>query len=166
MKFLEIRYQKISDAKRFVEILSHPDFIYFPAKPKTIKEEKDFLRKNIEMRKNGTAYNFSVILKGKLIGGAGIRIDQSRKYIAETGYFIDRKYWGRGIATAAVKLVEDFALNNLKLQLKRIEILTLKKNKASQRVAIKCGYRKEGIQRGKVAFKDKYLDAYSYAKII
>ena len=36
MTQLELRYQQVGDAKLFVEILNHPDFIYFPAKPKTI----------------------------------------------------------------------------------------------------------------------------------
>ena len=48
---IKLRFQQISDAKRFVEILSNPDFIYFPAKPKTIKAEKEFLRKTIQKRK-------------------------------------------------------------------------------------------------------------------
>ena len=163
MKSLEIRYQKISDAKRFVQILSHPDFIYFPVKPKSIEEEKKFLRLNREKRKNGTEYNFSILLKGELVGAIGVKIDQHRKYIGEIGYFVHRDYWGKGIASSAVQLVEEFAFNHLKLR--RIEIVTLMINKASQRGAEKCGYNREGIQQGKLAFDGKYFDAYIYAKI-
>ena len=162
MKQLEIRYQKVSDAKRFVEILTHHSFIYFPVKPKSIEEEKRFLRLNREKRKNKTEYNFSIIYKDKMVGGIGAKLDQHRKHIGEIGYFIDHDYWFKGIASGAVKLIEEFSFN--RLQLTRIEIVTLKKNKASQRVAEKCGYRKEGIQRGKLILAGKYLDAYLYAK--
>jgi len=162
MKHLEIRYQKVSDAKRFVEILSHPDFIYFPAKPKTIEEEKVFLRQNREKRRNNTEHNFSVIYKGRLVGAIGVRIEQNRKYVGEIGYFIDRDYWGKGIAPAAVELIEAFAFE--RLELTRIEILMVKKNRASRRVAEKAGYRKEGLQRGKLVLDGERLDAYSFAK--
>ena len=162
MKHLEIRYQKVSDAKRFLEILSHPDFIYMPVKPKNIEAEKVFLRQNREKRRNNTVYNFSVIYKGQLVGGVGVRINQSLKHVGEVGYFIDCDYWGKGIAPAAVKLIEEFSFGHL--QLTRIEILMLKKNKASQRVAEKCGYQKEGTQKGKLLFNGKPHDAYLYAK--
>ena len=39
-KKVTIRYQQIGDAKRFWEILNSPNFTYFPAKPKSIEEEK------------------------------------------------------------------------------------------------------------------------------
>ncbi|MDY6835145.1 MAG: GNAT family N-acetyltransferase [Chloroflexota bacterium] len=162
MKHLEIRYQKVSDAKRFLEILSHPDFIYFPVKPKDVEEQKVFLRQNREKRRSNTEYNFSIIYKGTLVGAVGIKIDQHRKHIGEIGYFIDHDYWNKGIASGAVELVEEFAFNQL--QLTRIEIVTLEKNIASQRVAEKCGYQKEGIQKGKLLFNGEYLDAHSYAK--
>jgi hypothetical protein len=39
-----LRNQRVSDAKRFFEILSNPNFIYFPAKPRSIEDEKNFLK--------------------------------------------------------------------------------------------------------------------------
>ncbi len=162
MKSIDIRYQRIGDAKRFVEILSHPDFVSFPAKPKSVEEEKRFLRKNREKRNSGSEYNFSITWDGHVVGAVGVKIDRHRKYIGEIGYFVDREYWGRGIAPAAVRLIEKFAFDHL--QLKRIEIVTLRTNRASRRVAEKCGYRHEGIQRGKLVLNGKYLDACLFAK--
>jgi hypothetical protein len=40
---IELRPQRVYDAKRFFEILSNPNFIYFSAKPKSIEEEKNSL---------------------------------------------------------------------------------------------------------------------------
>jgi ribosomal-protein-alanine N-acetyltransferase len=161
---IELRWQRISDARRFFEILQHPDFIYFPVSPKSIAAEKVFLRLNAEKRRKGTEFNFAIMLRGRVVGAIGIKIDQQRKYIGEIGYFVDRQYWGRGIAAAAVKLAERYAIEHLKP--KRLEILSLKPNQASRRVAEKCGYRKEGIQRGKILHHGKYEDAVLYAKIV
>lgn len=129
----------------------------------TIEGEKEFLRKSKEMRKEGSAYNFSVTYKGELVGAVGIKIDKHREYIGEIGYFMDRRYWGKGFATAAVALAEQWAFKEIKIH--RMELITQKKNIASQRVAAKCGYRKEGIQRGKLKIKGKFEDVYLFAKI-
>lgn len=161
---IAIRPQRVYDAKRFVEILSSPNFIYFPAKPKTIKEEKEFLRLNTMKRKDKIAFNFSIIYNGnEHVGGIGVRIDQFRPHIGEIGYFVDEKYWGRGIATCAVKELEKFIFSNLSLH--RIEIRTAKENKASQKIALKCGYKKEGILREMLYVVNRWHDCYLYSKI-
>lgn len=160
---ISIRYQQVGDAKRFVEILNSPNFLYFPAKPKTIKAEKEFLRKNAALRKSGEQLNYSILLNGKVVGATGIHIEPRRNYSGEIGYFIDESYWGRGIAGEAVRQLEEIAFNELGIV--RIEINMLKKNKASERVAIKCGYRKEGIGRKKLMLNGEYLDCYVYSKV-
>lgn len=161
---ITIRPQRVYDAKRFVEILSNPNFIYFPAKPKTIKEEKEFLRSNIRKRKEKRVFNFSIIYNGnEHIGGIGIRIDQFRPHIGEIGYFIDEKYWGMGVTICAVKELEKFIVSNLSLH--RLEIRTAIENKASQKVAHKCGYKKEGILRQMLYVANRWHDCYLYSKI-
>ena len=162
---ITIRPQRIYDAKRFVEILSNQNFIYFHAKPKTIKEEKEFLRLNSMKRKDKTEFNFSIIYNGKEhVGGIGVRIDQFRSFIGEIGYFVDEKYWGKGIATRALKQLEEFILSNLSLH--RIEIRMAKENKASQKIAIKCDYRKEGILHQVLCVENRWHDCYLYSKIV
>jgi ribosomal-protein-alanine N-acetyltransferase len=161
---VEIRPQRVSDAKRFFKILSNPNFLYLPAKPKTLEEEKEFLRLNSEKRKNRTEFNFSIIYNGKHVGAIGIRVDQFRTYIGEIGFFVDEKYWGKGIATQALKELEEFIIE--KTNLKRIEIRMAKKNMASQRIAIKCGYQNEGILRQLLFIEDKCFDCYLYSKIL
>jgi ribosomal-protein-alanine N-acetyltransferase len=159
-----LRDQRISDAKQFFEILSNPNFIYFPAKPKSIKEEKDFLSQNKQKRISKTEFNYSIVYKENLAGAIGIRIDRFRPYVGELGYFVDEKYWGKGIASEAVKLAEEIGFG--KLGLKRIEIMMIRKNKASENVAAKCGYKKEGIVRKKIFLNNQYHDGYLYAKVI
>ena len=162
MKTLRIRYQQIGDAKKFFEILTHPDFVDFPVNVNSIEEEKRFLRTSKQMRRDNIVHNYTVMLGDDLVGGIGLKIDQHRKYIGEVGYFVAREYWGKEIAPKAVRLIEAIGFN--KLGLERIELVTLKKNKASIRVALKCGYRKEGIQRRKQLLNGKFHDVYLFAK--
>ena len=162
---ITIRPQRVYDAKIFVEILSNQNFVFFPAKPKTIKEEKEFLRLNKAKRKDETEFNFSIIVDGtKHVGGIGIRIDQFRTYIGEIGYFVDEKFWGKGVATMALKELESFIVTNLGLH--RIEIRAAIENKASQKVAIKCGYKKESILKHVLCVNNQWYDCYIYSKIL
>jgi ribosomal-protein-alanine N-acetyltransferase len=161
---IEIRPQRVYDARRFFEILSNPNFTYFPAKPKSIEEEKKFLRLNSDKIKNKSEFNFSIIFNRVHVGAIGLRIEQSRPYIGEIGYFIDEKYWGKGITTQALIQLEKFILGNLNLH--RLEIRMAKENKASQRIAVKGGYKKEGIMREMLCVEGKWYDCYVYAKLI
>ncbi len=164
MPKITIRPQRLSDAKRFYEILANPNFKYFTAGPKSIDDERKFLAGNAQRRKDNMEHNYAILFDGKVVGGIGIKINQHRPYIGEIGYFVDEDYWGKGIATKATKLMEKIGLKDMKLS--RIEIVTMPKNIGSNKVAIKCGYKKEGkLQKALKDRKGKSQDAWLYAKV-
>ncbi|PIY93688.1 MAG: N-acetyltransferase [Candidatus Magasanikbacteria bacterium CG_4_10_14_0_8_um_filter_32_14] len=165
MSKITIRYQKVSDAKRFYEILSNPNFIYFPAKPKSVADEKKWLQNNPKRRKNNSEWNYTVLCDNQIVGTVGIKVNPRRKYIGEIGYFLDENFWNKGIMTKAVRLAEKEGFK--KIGLTRIEILMQPKNKASEKVAIKCGYTKEGLLKKAIVGTDgKKKDALLYAKVL
>lgn len=163
MKKISIRPQRITDAKRFFDILNNDNFQYFEARPKTVKEEIDYLKKNSNKRKKHFEYNFTILYGKEIVGGCGIRIDQHRTHNAEIGYFVDEKYWGKGIATTVVKLIEKKAFNELKLI--RIETYIHPKNIGSIKVALKNKFKKEGILKKRLFLRGKYCDAVLLAKV-
>lgn len=166
MPKVSIRYQEVKDAKRFFDILKNPNFIYFYMGIKSVADEREFLRANIAKRKNNILWFYTILYGDEVVGGIGLKINQFRKYIGEIGYFVDEKYWGKGIATRAVKLIESEGFK--KIGLSRIEILMRPENKASERVAIKSSYLKEG--KLKKLVKDRRTgekkDAWLYAKTL
>jgi ribosomal-protein-alanine N-acetyltransferase len=165
MPKITIRYQQVKDAQRFFDIINNPNFIYFHVTTKSIEDQKKWLRINPKKRKENKEWNYSILYGAKLVGGIGIKINQFRKYIGEIGYFIDEKYWGQGITTTAVTLTEQEGFK--KLGLSRIEILMRPENKASEKVAIKNGYKKEGRMKKAVKDKDGIMrDAWLYAKVL
>ena len=161
---VEIRPQRVKEAKRFLEILSNPNFTFIPAKPKTIEEEKQFLGLNTEKRKLKSEFNFSIFFNDKLVGAIGVRIDPFRSYIGEIGFFIDEKYWNKGMTSTALNQIEDFVESNLNL--KRLEIRSATKNRASQKVAVNSGYKKEGILRKALSVQNKLYDCYLFSKLL
>jgi ribosomal-protein-alanine N-acetyltransferase len=161
----KLRLQKVSDAKRFYKILNNDNFIYLGARPKSIADERKWLRGNAKRKKDNTDWGYTIIYGKEIVGGIGVKINFHRKYIGEIGYFIDEKYWRKGIASQAVKLIERIGFKKLKLS--RIEILMQPKNIGSEKVAIKNCYIKEGKMRKVFRNKEgKMKDCYLYSKVL
>ncbi|MFZ6675004.1 GNAT family N-acetyltransferase [Undibacterium sp. Xuan67W] len=76
------------------------------------------------------------------------------------GMFIS-KMRGKGIMTEAVQLLTDYLFNTTLLN--RLEIHMHVDNIASEKVAINCGYLKEGIARGAAFSRGKHIDITMYA---
>ncbi len=162
MQKVKIRCQKLSDAKRFFEILNNPNFIFWDNKPKTLQDEIKFIKSGPKRKKQKGEHDYTILFDNKIVGGCGVTIGAKRGFIGEIGYFIDEAYWGNGIASTAVKLLEKIGFGRFKLQ--RIEILMMLDNIASEKVAIKCGYKKEGIMKKALKHGNDFVDCYLYAK--
>ena len=162
---IQLRLQQISDAQRFYEILNNPNFLYFGSQPKSVEAEIAWLEGNAQRIKENTEWNYTIMKGDIVIGGIGVKINAHRSYIGEIGYFIDEAYWGKGIATEAVRLLEQFCFQELGMT--RIELLMLPENIGSEKVAIKNGYLKEGILHKALKHKDgSKRDCYLYAKTL
>ena len=145
MKKVELKKHKISYGKRLYEILNNPNFIYFTVKPESVKAEEEWLAQCSKKAKDNFEHNYSIFYNGKLVGACGIKINQHRKHIGEIGYFIDEEHWNKGVGTKTIKLLEDIGFK--KLGLKRITIIMDLGNKASEKIAIKNSYKKEGVMK-------------------
>ena len=66
----------------------------------------------------------------------------------------DKKYWGKGLATEALLLILKFAFYERGLN--RIWGHILENNRGSQKVYLKCGYKKEGVFRSSIYKNGKY----------
>ena len=94
---------------------------------------------------------FAVELDGRVVGGIGMGLN-SHGYRGTIGYWMARDVRGRGICTRAVKLLVRHGLEELELQ--RVELITDPENVASQRVAEKVGFRREGVLRAHLRHPD------------
>lgn len=160
---VQIRLQELGDAKRLYEILSNPNFTYFSSTPQSVKDEIKWLKNSFKELQKGISYNYAITLDGELVGGIGVKIFHHRKYIGEIGYFLEEKHWGKGIMVQAVKLLEEKCFNELGLT--RLEAIMQPKNKASESVVIKSGFKKEGLLSKVIKDRDGNLkDVYLYAK--
>ncbi|MFY1111535.1 MAG: GNAT family N-acetyltransferase [Methanosarcinaceae archaeon] len=162
MPKVRIRPQELSDAERFFEIIMNTNMEFLEVPVKTLEDEECFMQLNEVKRRKHLEYNYSILLDGKLVGACGLKIDQHRPYIGEIGYFVDEACQGREIATEAVKLLEKIGFEQFCLQ--RIIILLDVRNRASERVAQKCGYENEGVLKKVHKIGEEFHDCFLYAK--
>lgn len=106
--------------------------------------------------------NFAIANETELIGGIGLKLfDDVYSHNAEIGYWLGEAFWGKKIATRAVREITKFGFNNLNLN--RIFANVFEGNPASARLLQKCGYTLEGVLRKAVFKQQKFLDQYIYA---
>jgi RimJ/RimL family protein N-acetyltransferase len=79
---------------------------------------------------------------GELLGTTGLARLERQDDVAEVGYWVKREARGRGVAPRAVRLVANWVLRDLGVG--RLELQADVRNTASQRVAEKVGFRREG----------------------
>ena len=162
---IKLRLQKVSDANRFFDILNNSNFTFFNVQPKSLEDEISWLKQNSKRKRENTEWNYTITLDNEIVGAIGVKINYHRNHIGEIGYFIDEEYWNKGIASKALKLIEDICFK--KLNLTRFEISMQPENTASERIAIKNSYTKEGLLQKLVRGKDgKMKDCYLYAKVL
>jgi RimJ/RimL family protein N-acetyltransferase len=100
---------------------------------------------------------------GDLLGSIGLlRFDWPQRR-GEIGYWVAREARGRGTATRAVRLLAPWALRELRLA--RLALLTDVDNAASQRVAERAGFTREGILRAHEERKGKRHDVVAYSLV-
>jgi ribosomal-protein-alanine N-acetyltransferase len=110
----------------------------------------------------GTSMPFAVCWHGRLVGQVTIgSIYRGALNSAYLGYWIDRRYAGRGITPTAVALAVDHAFGAG--QLHRVEANVRPENAASRRVVEKLGFREEGIRERYLFIDGAYRDHLSFA---
>lgn len=101
----------------------------------------------------GTELSFAVVdASDEVLGSAGMSRRDPTNGVSEIGYWVAPWARGRGVATAAVRLLVDWAFDELGDG--RVELMASPANTASCRVAEKAGLRFEGVLRGREATRE------------
>ena len=82
---------------------------------------------------------------------------------AEAFYWLDRTVRGRGLAAEALELVVGWAFRGFDVI--RVQLVTHPDNQASQRVAERCGFRREGVLRAWEPVKNAQPDVVMYGRL-
>ena len=129
--------------------------------PYTMADAEDWIRLNLGQ---DPVTNFAITTSEEAIGSVGLQLqDDVHRHSAQVGYWLAEPYWGRGIATEALKAMADYAFNTLGLV--RLYATHLAWNPASGRVMQKAGFAYEGLLRSAAVKDGKTTDLLLYALV-
>jgi RimJ/RimL family protein N-acetyltransferase len=97
-------------------------------------------------RTEGAREGFAAVDAAGTFVGLGLAVDIDRPGAeAELGYIVASQARGRGVGTAILRLLTDWAFTEL--QAKRLSLVIDVENHPSERIAERCGYQREGVMR-------------------
>ncbi len=107
---------------------------------------QDWIGSTAEQAARGEGYHLAITEGTALIGCIGLTMNRANPGEAELGYWIGRKFWGRGFAREAARALLDWGFSTLGLD--RVVASALTDNQGSQAVLRACGFSQtgEGVQ--------------------
>ncbi len=128
-----------------------PRWIPCVPRPYTREHAESYLEACIESGSERHALAIVSAPTDDLLGSIDMGVN-AHDYRGHIGYWIVASARGRGVCTCALRLFSRWALDELALQ--RLELITDPDNLASQRVAEKVGFRREGVLRAHLRHPD------------
>ena len=124
----------------------------------------DWIRHCQQTWASGDQFAFAIFdANSEFLGAVGLSHRNREHNFASIGYWIRESARGRNLASRVARHVIRFGFDHVKLT--RIEIVAAVENTASRRTAEHSGARFEGIQRNRLAVRDKLYDAAMYAVV-
>lgn len=109
----------------------------------------------------GTGVTFGIFERGALAGTVGLHHGVEHHQSVEVGYWLASKYWGRGLARRAIRLVLFAAFTDAGVH--RVAARVGLDNERSQKVLKALGFKFEGIERQGFRFGDEWRDHEVYS---
>jgi RimJ/RimL family protein N-acetyltransferase len=141
-------------------------FSWTEARPYTVDDARAYLEGIEAGRRAGRALELAVTEPGDeeaVLGCVSLFDVDPVDARAATGYWLAAHARGRGAATHAVRLLTGWAFATLGLH--RIQLTCAPDNAASQAVAERCGFTREGVLRSHMAFKGGRRDTVVYGLV-
>lgn len=133
----------------------------------TLEHQQAVLKREKTQFEEKTGFRFYILSAeqpGKIIGSIGLsNVVWGPFRSAFMGYKLDKEFINKGYMSAAVRLLTEYAFNELGLH--RIEANVMPRNKASLRVLEKNGYVNEGISKYYLNINDIWEDHIHMVKI-
>ncbi len=147
-----LRPWRDTDADALVRRINDPDvalFLDLVPQPYTAEDAREWFAISAEGWRSGSSAMFAIHVDGidGAVGGIGVRfLGDLEEGGAEVGYWVGAEARGRGIATTATRAVARWAFGAVP-ELARVQLRADVQNVASNRVAEKAGFTREGVLR-------------------
>ncbi|MBI2432163.1 MAG: GNAT family N-acetyltransferase [Candidatus Hydrogenedentes bacterium] len=127
--------------------------------PYTWADAEDWIHRGSKSQTKGDS--LAIVIDGEAVGGIGSEaLTDVHTGTRVAGYWLSELHWGRGIATAMLRLYLDYLFQDPDLH--RVEAHVYAWNPASARVLEKNGFVLEGRKRQSVFKDSEYVDELIY----
>lgn|SRR3990167_185207 len=159
-----LREHELRDAKEFLDYYTNSNVHqYILATPPTniLESESEIMYcRNLFYNHQGIYWTIARKDNDKMIGAIGVYINYQHRR-AELCYDLNHHFWGQGITSRAIHVVKNYLFH--KLQIHRLEAITLDNNPASIKVLLKEGFVHEGRLHQYKYFNHQSHDIEMYA---
>lgn len=155
-KEINFRTTTISDLEYLFLFQLDPEAGYLAAfMPKDHSDRKVYMKKYEALLLNPTVNMQTILIDGNIVGSISKFVMEGD---AEITYWIDKKYWGQGIATIALRHLLN--IENTRPIFGRVAF----DNFGSQKVLEKCGFVKIGTDKGFANARKTEIEEVIYKK--
>ncbi len=161
----ELRDWQIGDAESVAKYANNKEIAQnlrnvFPH-PYTIENAKSYINACINSDKTRQCTK-AIVVNGEAVGTIGVFLkDDVYCKSAEIGYWLGEAFWNKGIMSAAVKQICDFALEEYDIE--RIFAEPYAYNIGSRKVLEKAGMQLEGVLKKSIYKNGRIFDSCIYA---
>ena len=151
---IKLRPTEISDLDSLFQFQTDKEGGYLAAfMPKDPTDKAAYIAKYTKLLSDPTVNNQTIIIDNNIVGSIAKFVMEGD---TEITYWIDRKYWGQGIATKALK--ELLVTETIRPVFGRVAF----DNFGSQKVLEKCGFVKIGMDKGFANARQAEIEEYIY----
>jgi len=151
---VKLRKTKISDLELLFEFQLDKEANYLAAfTPKDPGDKEAYFEKFTKILNNPTINNQTILVDETIVGSIA-KFEMHGN--TEITYWIDRNFWGKGIATAALK--EFLTIENTRPIFGGVAF----DNLGSQKVLEKCGFVRIGADKGFANARQKEIEEFIY----
>ncbi|WP_054950512.1 GNAT family N-acetyltransferase [Numidum massiliense] len=122
-----------------------------------------FIRAGLKQFANNDGFHCGIWFRGEIAGVVSYHFWDWRNRRTSIGYWLGADFRGRGLMTAAVRALTDYALGEL--QLNRVEIRCATGNERSCKVPLRLGFTHEGVLKETEWLYDRFVDHHVYAML-
>lgn len=130
---------------------------------RTVDMTRDWIRQNMHRFANGLGFEMAIWYKGKMAGQIGYNFFDTENHRTEIGYWLGKKYEGKGLVTRSCAALVSHAFRELGIN--RIEIRCGAENHKSRRIPERLGFVEEGVAREAEWLHDHFIDLVVYSML-
>jgi [ribosomal protein S5]-alanine N-acetyltransferase len=161
---LLLRKIQPGDAEALFTILSDEEVMQFYGHEphRSLDDTRELIKQMHTDYANQKALRWGITLKGedRLIGSCSFHHFDSDFHRAETGYELNRTFWGKGIMIEAMSAILNYGFTELRLNL--VEAIIDIANERSKSLLLKLGFMYEGNLRQRYPFRDRFEDEHYF----